>query len=417
MENGMVNEIIESAKALRHELHQNAELSEHEQITKRILMEYLERRTKLELHDMGAWFYAVYRAKTDCAKTDGAKKRIAFRADMDALPIDEGGLLPYCSKNRGVSHKCGHDGHSASLAAFAEYLDKTGCENDIFLLFQHAEENGAGAAVCQKLIELEHIDEIYGWHNMPGFPLGSVAVHTGCAACASKGVIIKFMGKNSHASQPENGKNPAFALAELIGAIPGLVKQAAGECGAEKAGGREGAKSQSPMAAFGADGMVMCTVIGAGVSSREDMQKAEAFGTSAGFAFLSLTIRAESEARMDALEKSLIDLAHGTAGSHCLSFTVEYSDPFPETRNDARCAERVRRAAISLGLEIARWDEPFRSSEDFGYYTKKTKGALFYIGCGEAHAPLHTVEYDFSDELIETAVRLFAQLASDRLIG
>ena len=71
----------------------------------------------------------------------------------------------------------------------------------------------------------------------------------------------------------------------------------------------------------------------------------------------------------------------------------------------------MRDAAARLGLETAKWDEPFRSSEDFGRYTKLTRGALFYIGSGEAHAPLHTAGYDFPDELIETACLMFRELA------
>ncbi|MBR5947421.1 MAG: M20/M25/M40 family metallo-hydrolase [Clostridia bacterium] len=388
-------EILSSAVELRHTLHKSAELSGREERTKRIIMEYLSDRTSLELHDMGAWFYAAYRSKE-------GKKRIAFRADMDALPIDEGISLPYCSENRGVSHKCGHDGHSASLAAFAEFIDKNGCENDIFFLFQHAEENGDGAEECDKLIALERIDEIYGYHNMPGFPLGSVSVHTGCAACASTGMTVMLRGKNSHASQPENGRNPAFALAELILAMPELVKEAAGDLELE---------SPNPMMAFGARGMVMCTVIGAGISSREDCEKAGSFGTSAGFAHLALTIRAEDEKSIETLEKSIIDIAEIVCERHGLTCSVSYSDTFPETRNDGECAEKVREAATALELPIAEWNEPFRSSEDFGYYTKKTKGALFYIGSGVLHAPLHTVDYDFADELIGVSARLYASVA------
>lgn len=392
----IAEETLASAIELRHKLHKNAELSGREGKTKQILIEYISKRTSLEIRDMGAWFYAAYRAN------GGGKKRLAFRAEMDALPIDEGTALIYCSENRGVSHKCGHDGHCASLAAFAEYVDRNGSENDVFFLFQHSEENGEGAIECEKLIDLEHIDEIYGYHNMPGFACGSVAVHSGCAACASKGMVIGLTGSNSHASQPENGNNPAFALAELILAVPELVKAAAVDCELE---------SPNPMMAFGSGGMVMCTIVGSGVSSRRDCERADAFGTSAGYAYLALTIRSEDEKCMDRLEKSIINIAEAVCRRHGLASSVSYSDPFPETRNDESCAERVRAAAKALELSIAEWDEPFRSSEDFGYYTKKTKGALLYIGCGLRHAPLHTVEYDFTDELIEVAVRLFAELA------
>lgn len=390
----IAEELISSAVELRHTLHKNAELSGREEKTKRILMEYLAKRTSLEIHDMGAWFYAAYRA--------GGKKRIAFRADMDALPIDEGEVLIYSSETRGVSHKCGHDGHCASLAALAEFIDENGCENDIFFLFQHSEENGSGAIECGKLIELENIDEFYGYHNMPGLPLGSIAGHTGCAACASTGMVIRLTGKNSHASQPENGNNPSFALAELIMAVPEMVKAAAGECELE---------SPNPMMAFGSRGMVMCTIVGSGVSSREDCEKEAAFGTSAGFAYLALTVRAEDEKCMAALEKSIVNIAEMVCLNNGLACSVFYNDAFPETRNDAACAEKVRTAAKKLALPVAEWNEPFRSSEDFGYYTKKIKGALVYIGSGLHHAPLHTAEYDFPDGLIVTAVRLFAELA------
>lgn len=388
-------DIIEKAVRLRHELHENAELSRTEERTKRIITEFITENTRLEPHDMGAWCYFAYRA------SGGGKRRIAFRADMDALPIDEGTGLEYCSKTRGVSHKCGHDGHSAALAAFALTVDRYGSDNDIFFLFQHAEETGEGAAECERLIALEAVDEIYGWHNMPGFPVGSVAVHTGVAACASRGLMLRFTGKNSHASQPENGKNPAFAVASFISGIPSAVLDAAGE----------GARELVPGSVMGKNGIVMCTVVGAEIGSRET-GGTEAFGTSAGFARVMLTLRAEDESRLDALHTILTENAETLAEKHGLSTSFEVREPFPETRNDDGCAEKVRRAARELGIEIARWDEPFRSSEDFGRYTKLTRGALFYIGCGLTHAPLHTAGYDFEDEIIDAAVRLMLRLAS-----
>ena len=395
-------EAAEKAVGLRHALHGNAELSGTETRTKRMLMDFISENTSLELCDMGSWFYAAYRTGKDPGP---GCRRIAFRADMDALPIDEGNELPYASCNRGVSHKCGHDGHSASLAAFALAVDRLGCDNDVFFLFQHSEENGEGAAECARLIDIEAIDEIYGFHNMPGFPRGAVMVHDGVAACASKGLVLRFKGKNSHASQPENGVPAAYALAELISALDGFVKAAAGE---------SRAPSDEPAVrgvAFGEKGMVMCTVVGADVGSREQGGGEAAFGTSAGFARLMLTVRAEDEANMDALEGLILTSARALAAREGLGFDMEYRDPFPETRNTASCAEKVRMAAESCGFVIAPWNEPFRSSEDFGYYTKKTNGALFYIGCGEAHAPLHTPDYDFEDALILTAAKMFLALA------
>ncbi len=388
-------DILEKATELRHELHSMAELSGREANTKRRLMTFLEENTSLELIDRGSWFYAAYRSKN---ASDG-KKRIAFRADTDALPIDEGTALTYASKTRGVSHKCGHDGHMATLCAFALTADRCGCENDLFFLFQPAEETGEGAAECESLIADENIGEIFGYHNMPGFPLGSVAVHTGCAACASTGLVFRFIGKNSHASQPENGCNPSFAIAKLISDIPSAVREAAGGS----------VREIVPGAVMSADGIVMCTVVGASSGSRTD-GTGEAFGTSAGFGRLSLTIRAENEKRMDLLEKLLGDEAEALAAENSLAVSVERVEPFPETRNDAASAEKVRAAAAALGLPPAEWNEPFRSSEDFGRYTKLTAGALFYLGCGEEHAPLHTACYDFPDALIAAGAAVFAKL-------
>lgn len=375
--NSAINDILASAVSLRHELHRNAELSSHETVTKRLLMKYLSENTSLELNDMGSWFYAAFRC--------GAGRNIAFRADFDALPIDEGKALEYASNNPGVSHKCGHDGHSACLCAFARLVDEIGCKNsvffnNVFFLFQHAEETGCGAYECQRLIELEHIDEIYGFHNMPGLPLGSVAVHTGTAACASKGLVLNFVGTTSHASQPERGHNPSFAIAKLICDIPKLIDP-------EKY-----------------SGMVLCTVI------RVDIGE-EAFGTSAGRGRLMLTLRAEHEREMDALEARIIELAQGYADLDALTLSAEYREPFPETYNHSESAERIRKACTELRIPIARWDEPFRSSEDFGYYLKRTKGALFYVGCGEDHAPLHTECYDFPDDIIKTVISLYEMLS------
>ena len=219
----MDKDILKTAVVLRHRLHRCAELSGQEKQTKAMLIDFLRTHTSLELHDMGAWFYAVYKAPLNVRTESAPTRRIAFRADFDALPIEDDPALPYASENLGVAHKCGHDGHSAALCALAAEIDRHGCRSDILFLFQHAEETGCGAPVCQKMITDEKPDIIFGWHNMPGFPAGSVAVHDGTAAFASRGLVLSFFGKSSHASQPENGHNPARAISKLIIDIPELT--------------------------------------------------------------------------------------------------------------------------------------------------------------------------------------------------
>lgn len=114
---------------------------------------------------------------------------------------------------------------------------------------------------------------------------------------------------------------------------------------------------------------------------------------------------------MNALENTLLELARRYSDEYKLEFSYSETDVFPETFNHADSAERVRSACRKLNIPIAAWNEPFRSSEDFGYYTKLTKGALFYVGSGEKHASLHTQDYDFPDGIIETVARLYTALA------
>lgn len=363
---------MDSAINLRHELHKFPCLSGNERATVDTLIRYLKANSTLEINDMGSYFYASYRASKPA-------RRIAFRADMDALPITETDTLPYHSRNSGISHKCGHDGHCAALAAFAVSISKKGSENDIFFLFQHSEENGNGAKECCDFIEREHIDEIYGFHNMPGFPQGSIMVHTEVSACSSVGLIMNFTGKSSHASQPEKGINPAFGISELVLKIPELTKKTDYK------------------------GMVMCTIIGINIGS-------EAFGTGAGSGKLLLTVRAEHESELKLLLDKLLTSAGEICKTHMLDLECKCRDMFPETVNDSECSQKVRECCKTLNIPIERWDEPFRSSEDFGYYCKKTKGALFYIGDGISHPSLHTLEFDFPDEIIETAVMIYTEL-------
>lgn len=357
---------------LRHELHEHPELSNSEEWTKKHLIQFLKEHTNLEIVDRGRWFYAVYKAAP-------GKKNIAFRADFDAVPIDEYIDIPYGSNIHGISHKCGHDGHSASLAGFALEIDQYGAENNVYFLFQHAEETGDGAKEAAVFITENNIDEIYAYHNMSGVPYKAVAVKNGVSFCASKGMIIHMQGMPSHASMPEKGKNPAFAIANIISAVPEYTSPDKYK------------------------GMVLCTVIQAAVGER-------AFGTSASKGELLLTIRALYEEEMYMLQKKIEELSKEEAEKYGLKVSFEYVDVFPETYNHAESVDKIRKAAKNKGYELIEMKHAIRSSEDFGYYTKLTKGAIFLIGNGEDYPAVHINKYDFRDELIEIATDLFREI-------
>ncbi len=350
---------------LRHELHKNPELSGNESATKRLLMDFIESETRFAVVDCGKWFYA--------SRYIEGTKATAFRADMDALPMDESISIPHASMNPGVSHKCGHDGHCSALCGLALELDAVPLTRSVYLIFQHSEENGQGARECSGLLRERSISEIYAFHNWSGFPEKSIIVREGVCQCSSAGITLKFEGKASHASTPEKGINPAYAIAELVSEIESMRDK------------------------------VLCTIVNISVGGKN-------FGISPADGEISLTVRAEHEADMRSAYNKIINRAENLAQEHSLTLTKKTSDYFPETSSDRRCVERVRNAAKNLGLDVIDMAEAIRASEDFGIYTKMIHGAIFYIGNGVDYPDIHTSGYDFNDNILETAVDMFTEI-------
>ena len=381
----MDRENLEKIKRLRHELHAHPELSMKERETKRRLMEFLRENTKLFIEDRGHYFYAYANGKNEKLEP------IAFRADMDALPMEEKAGLPYGSKNPGVCHKCGHDGHCAALCGLALEADRLGTDRPVYFIFQHGEEIGGGGEECAGLIREKGIRRVFAFHNMSGYPEGQVLVKSGVTQCTSKGLTIYMEGTPAHASQPEDGKNPAAALAKLALAIEAMAGAQRGE---ENAG-------QGENSSFG--GFVLATIVELSAGGRN-------FGIAASKGSVSVTLRADYERDLNRLEERIRETAQGLAKRYGLALSFEEQDFFPETVNDPEAVSLVRRAAASLKIPVRELSQPFRASEDFGYYLKQCPGAIFYIGNGEDHPQLHTAEYDFNDGILERATDLFFAL-------
>ena len=359
--------------SLRHTLHQHPELSMQETETMKILQSFLRDNTSLEIHKRDGWFYALKKG-SGAAESYGRNLRpIAFRADMDALPMPESIKLPYGSQNEGISHKCGHDGHCAVLCGLALELNSRETDRDVYLIFQPGEEIGAGAQRCAELIWEKEIAEIYAMHNLGGYPEGSLVYRRGLTQPASEGLRIRLIGKTSHASAPEKGNNPA-------GAIAAIVQYAL----------------STPMR--------LCTITGIRLGDGD-------FGISPGEGEVCLTLRAEAEEEMLAMEKSIISCTAQVSSAAGLEMTYSIHDYFPETRNHDDCLDRVLDAAQENKIPAMSMRELWRASEDFGHYLKICPGAMFYIGNGEDYPPLHTAEYDFNDRIIETAVNMFMRIA------
>jgi amidohydrolase len=346
---------------LRHSLHRHAELSCHETETKKLLIRFLKENTTLEIEDRGAWFYAVHR--------EPAERTFAFRADFDALPAPDGT----------VKHLCGHDGHCAALCGLALELEGKRVGHSVVLVFQHAEEIGVGAKECASVIRECGVDEIFGMHNIPGYPEGEFLVRRGTMACASKGMILSLEGTPAHAAYPEDGKNPSFAVGKLLEEIrslsdPGLYQQ-----------------------------LVLCTVVGIRVGEKS-------FGVSASEGELYLTIRGALEEELEKLQSGIEKKARELAEAEGLRLRISYMDEFPATVNHDEAVARILKAAEKLGRPLHILEEPMRWSEDFGTYLKEANGAFFGIGAGESCPALHTADYEFPDVLLADAVSAWESL-------
>lgn len=270
-------ELMTKIYDLRRRLHSIPEASMHEMQTKAVLMSFLRENTDLEIVDRGAWFYVVLKSSDDRIG-DEERTPIAFRADMDAV----------CGQDGKPGHYCGHDGHSSILCGAAAWLSRAmeKCGNthrDVYFIFQPGEEIGAGARLCRDLIIEKNIGEIYGLHNIPGYPRNHVLTIDGTFACASTGLEIHMIGTASHAAYPEAGKNPGPALARLLLEIEKLTE--------------EYNRSR---------GFVRMTLIGMDIGSAN-------YGVAASEGTLRMTVRAEREKVFAGYVDEIKQIAQNTA--------------------------------------------------------------------------------------------------------
>lgn len=369
----------QSLRELRRTLHRHAERSDREEQTGRLVADYLARhRPDRLLTGLGGHgLAAVFRGRAD-------GPTVLLRADLDALPIPETLELEHGSLDPAVAHKCGHDGHMAMLAGVAPLLRADPpAAGSVVLLLQPAEETGQGA---RRVLDDPAFREVapdwaFALHNLPGFPRGQVLLREGFFASASRGLVVELTGETSHASEPDKGRSPALAAAQLIQGL--------------------GAAPQHHTALHEA---AQVTVVHARVGEL-------AFGTSPGVATVAATLRTHSLPAMERLAARCLDLVHGTAGTFRLDVRTRWTEEFPPTVNDAAAAAAVRGAAGDVGLEVAAPEHPFPWSEDFGHFTGAFPGALAGLGAGREMPALHSPVYDFPDELLETGTALLERVA------
>jgi len=309
-------------------------------------------------------------------------KNIIIRTDIDALPIDENIDVSYSSKNKDISHKCGHDGHTAILAGLAVEIIKNPINcGKVLLLFQSAEETGEGAKKVLSDIRFKEYkpDYIFGFHNLPLKPINKLYFKYNTFALASTGFIIKLNGKTSHAAEPEKGINPALAISEIIKTIDKLKRNE------------------------NSDKCSLITFVHINMGEKS-------FGTSAGYGEIMLTIRSNTDKNLNSILNKIKLKTAEICKKKSLDFDFELTDTFPSTINHPKAVEKLIETANLSNQQYELLENPFRWSEDFGYYLQKYKGAYFGIGAGEDCQPLHSSNYDFPDIIIDNSIKFLKQL-------
>lgn len=356
--------LVQEIKALRSQLHACPELAFEEKQTKALLMTFIREHTSLELVDMGPCFYA---RKTGAGE-NCVKLPIGFRADFDAV----------AGKDGTPGHYCGHDGHASILAGFAVILDEIELDRDVYLFFQPAEEIGQGGPLFEALLEEMHIGEVYGFHNIPGYPEGAILFRNGTFACGSTGLELTFLGKPSHAAYPESGVNPGNGILKVLQYVTTRIKEPS-------------------------EGMILATLIGIDAGSK-------AYGVSASSATIRYTIRGEKEEEFQKLVHDILSACEQFAKEEGLEYSWKGIEAFPATENNDDSTGKLRVAAKEAGLQTVELPDPFRWSEDFGYYLRHCKGAMFGAGAGENHPDLHTESYTFNDIIIPAVLAVYKNL-------
>lgn len=361
----------------RHALHRIPEIGYQEHKTHDYLMAQLEQLRPDDLRTFAqTGIRAVFRG-------NGTGRVLAFRADIDALPVTEQTGCSFASEHAGCMHACGHDGHMANLLTFAQWLadHRARLADDVVLLFQPAEETTGGAKrmIDEGALENPHVDVIYGMHMMPDVPKGKIATCAGALMAQTCEMDFVLTGQSAHGATPHLGRDTVSAMAHLITLLQTTVARRIDPC-------------QTALITIGR--------VEAGEQRNILASRAQLEGIVRTF---SNRVYEELEAHIRS-DLQAVELAFGVKAEFIKRVF------YPCVENDPAEFERVR-ALLGDRFELAR---PRTVAEDFSYYQLSVPGVFVFCGCmDEQHqSPLHASTFDFDEAALLPGLALFAGLVT-----
>jgi len=386
----LIEDIATQASSWRRTLHQHPQTSYEETFASEFVAE--------KLREWGI-HHEVGFGKTGIAASiqgrEESSETIGFRADMDALDIQEEGTSDWTSRYPGKMHACGHDGHTATVLALAKYLQATkNFKGTVRLIFQPAEEGGRGAErmVRDGLFERFPVQEMFGFHNWPYSPKGQFQISGGYVLAAADVFSIKLTGRGGHGAFPHKASDLVLGASQIAIAIQSIVSR---EIDAHK------------------PAVISITNLNAGTGAANVLPSE---------AVLTGTARSFDPCVRNLIEDRLQSISHGIANTFGLTAAVEYSRITDAVFNHEKSASCARSAAGSI-VSTANIVEqvPIMGGEDFGFFLERIPGVFVFVGqagpsVDSPHSQgLHTPRYDFNDEIIPIVVEYFAELAETRL--
>jgi amidohydrolase len=331
-------------------------------------------------------------------KNGSSPRAVGLRADIDALPMTEHNTFAHASTHKGKMHACGHDGHTAMLLAAAKHFSKhRNFDGTVYLIFQPAEEGGGGAREMIKdgLFKLFPMEAVFGAHNWPGMPVGTVGLNPGAMMASSNAFRVVIKGKGSHAALPYMGIDPVPVACQMVMAWQTIIT-----------------RNRKPID----PGVISATMIHTGEAINVVPDSAEIRGT----------VRTFSIETLDMIERRMKEVAEGTCAAFGATCEFEFQRTYPPTVNHAAETEFVRKTLAGVvGAENIVPFEPTMGAEDFSFFLQEKPGCYFTLGNGDGThrlgghglgpCMLHNPSYDFNDELIPVGASCWVKIAEDWL--